>query len=69
MRSFIEQILNIVWFLGVWAFYILLCHLVAKWGERLALSYRKVFLFSIPFLGYTFLWVLFRNYRIRKMMK
>jgi hypothetical protein len=69
MGNFIEQILNLVWFLGVFGVYFLLCHLVAKWGARLGLPYRRVLLFSIPFLLYTSIWVFFRNYRIRKMMK
>jgi hypothetical protein len=69
MRTVLEQILNVLWFLGVFGVYFLLCHLVAKWGARLGLPYRRVLLFSIPFLLYTFIWVFFRNYRFWKMSK
>lgn len=69
MRTVLEEILNVLWFLGVFGFYFLLCHLVAKWGAWLGLPYRRVLLFSIPFLLYTFIWVFFRNYRFWKMTR
>ena len=69
MRTVLEQILNVFWFLGVFGVYFLLCHLVAKWGTKIGLSYRKLLILSIPFLFYTFLWVLLRTYRIWKMSK
>jgi hypothetical protein len=66
MRTVIEQVLNVLWFLGVFGVYFLLCHLVARWGAKWGLSYKLVLVLSIPFLFYTFLWVSFRRYRIWK---
>jgi hypothetical protein len=69
MPTILEEALNVLWFLSVFGVYFLLCHLVAKWGARLGLPYRRVLFFSIPFLLYTFVWVFLRNYRIWKMSK
>ena len=66
MRTVLEQILNVLGFLGVFGVYFLLCHLVALWGSKIGLSYKKILVISIPFLLYTFLWVLLRTYRIWK---
>jgi hypothetical protein len=65
MKTVIEQILNVVWFVGVWAVYFLLCHLVAQWGTRWGLNYKRLLIISIFLLPYTFLWVFMRRYRIK----
>lgn len=65
MKTVIEQILNVVWFVGVWAVYFLLCHLVARWGTRWGLNYKRLLIISIFLLPYTFLWVFMRRYRIK----
>ena len=65
MRTIIEQILNVLWFLGVWAIYFFICHLIAKWGSRWGVPYKKVLLISIIALPYSALWIFLRRYRIR----
>ena len=69
MRTVIEEVLNVLWFIGVFSVYFIACHFIAKWGTRLMLPYRRVFLLSIPFLPYTFLWMLLRSYRFRQAIK
>jgi hypothetical protein len=68
-RTVIEQVLNVLWFLGVFSVYFLACHLVARWGARLMLPYRRVLFFSILALPYTFLWMFMRNWRFRQSLK
>ena len=65
MRTLFEQFLNVLWFLGVWALYFLICHLIARWGVRWGVAYRKVLLFSIVAPPFAALWIFLRSYRIR----
>ena len=62
VNTFLEQVLNVAWFLFLFAIYFLLCHLVARRAIRTGKRYKPFFLLSLLFLPYVAIWVyLFRS--------